>query len=165
MQQNDPKKQNLALLLFITTVILFLSSVFRYSAVYFRNSDTTVYISPPMTSSETILQETPMINPLKTEHEQTPIPSPELTHPITVKQSSGFTPAESSTEKRQEQIDINTADIDELCTLPGIGEKRAEDIIRYRTTQGLFTEPEDIMNVKGIGNKTFEKIKDQITVK
>ena len=62
------------------------------------------------------------------------------------------------------KIDINKATQQELMQLKGIGEKTAEQIIEYRTSVGKFTKIEDIMNVKGIGEKKFEAIKDQITV-
>jgi competence protein ComEA len=60
------------------------------------------------------------------------------------------------------KININEAGIEELETLPGIGETRAKDIINYRNTAGYFDEIDDILNVKGIGLSTFEKIKDLI---
>ena len=63
-----------------------------------------------------------------------------------------------------EKININTAGIEELILLPSIGEGRAEDIIKYRDKNGDFSRIEDIMQVSGIGEKTFEEIKEQITV-
>ena len=62
------------------------------------------------------------------------------------------------------KININTAGADELQTLPGVGQVTASKIIDYRTASGPFHSVEDIMNVSGIGDKTYEKIKDQITV-
>lgn len=62
------------------------------------------------------------------------------------------------------KVNLNTASVEELCTLPGIGESRAEDIIRYRTENGAFTSPEDIMQIPGVKTSTFEKIKDKIIV-
>ena len=63
-----------------------------------------------------------------------------------------------------DQININTAETEELVLLPSIGEGRAEDIIEYREDNGNFDRIEDIMQVSGIGEKTFEEIKEQITV-
>ena len=62
-------------------------------------------------------------------------------------------------------VDLNSADVKQLCTLPGIGESRAGDIIAYRQENGGFTGIEDIMNVPGIKESTYNKIKDLITIK
>lgn len=61
-------------------------------------------------------------------------------------------------------ININTADEKELDSLPGVGPSKAKDIIRYREEKGEFKSIEDIKNVKGIGESSFEKLKDKITV-
>ena len=61
-------------------------------------------------------------------------------------------------------IDINTATRDELMSLSGIGESRADAIISYRDEQGGFFSIEDLKKVSGIGDSTFEKIKEKITV-
>jgi competence protein ComEA len=61
-------------------------------------------------------------------------------------------------------VDINTATAAELETLPGIGPKTADAIVEYREANGPFETIEDIMDVPGIGEGTFEKIKDGITV-
>lgn len=61
------------------------------------------------------------------------------------------------------KISINTATKTELMNLNGIGESKATDIINYRNENGLFQSIEDIKNVSGIGDKLFEKIKNQIT--
>lgn len=61
-------------------------------------------------------------------------------------------------------VNINTASLDELLTLTGIGESKARAIIEYRESFGLFTTKEDIMNVDGIGESLYEKIKENITV-
>ncbi len=61
------------------------------------------------------------------------------------------------------QVNINTADKKELMTLEGIGAKKAEAIIEYRSTS-KFNSIEDLKKVNGIGDKLFDKIKTSITV-
>ncbi len=61
-------------------------------------------------------------------------------------------------------VNINTATSEQLQLLPGIGEKKAEEIIKYRKEKGDFKAPEDIKKVKGIGKGLFKKIKDNIVV-
>lgn len=68
-------------------------------------------------------------------------------------------------ENGLQKVNINTADKELLCTLPGIGETRAESILTYRSEHGSFSQIEDIMQVSGIKESSFQKIKDQITVK
>lgn len=60
-------------------------------------------------------------------------------------------------------VNINTATIEELDTLPGVGPAIAKRIVEFRSTQH-FTKPEDIMLVKGIGKKKFAKLRERITV-
>ena len=73
------------------------------------------------------------------------------------------TAAAFSPEADSGLININTASADELKTLSGIGDVTAEKIIEYRSSTA-FKSKEDIMSVDGIGSKTYEKIKDDITV-
>lgn len=61
-------------------------------------------------------------------------------------------------------VNLNTADIAALMTLPGIGESRAKAIISYREQHGAFAQIEDIMKISGIKQAAFSKIKDKITV-
>lgn len=68
-------------------------------------------------------------------------------------------------EKTDSLVNINTADAATLCTLPGIGESRAKDIIAYRDAHGNFESCEDIMKVSGIKASVYSKISDRITVK
>ena len=62
------------------------------------------------------------------------------------------------------KVNLNNATKEDLMTLKGIGPARADDIITYRTDHGAFQSIEEIMNVPGIKNNAFEKIKDDITV-
>ena len=76
----------------------------------------------------------------------------------------GETPVASSAKNETSLISINTADLTELQQLPGIGPAKAEAIIQYREEEGPFGVVEDLQNISGIGEKTFEKLKDLITV-
>lgn len=62
------------------------------------------------------------------------------------------------------KVNINTANKTELQTLTGVGPAIADKIIAYRESHGSFKRPEDIKNVSGIGDKTYEKMKNNITV-
>ena len=61
-------------------------------------------------------------------------------------------------------VNLNTATATQIATLPGIGEKAAQRIIEYREKNGGFKKIEELMNVKGIGEKSFLKLKPLITV-
>jgi len=75
--------------------------------------------------------------------------------------SSPVTSSDTSTEK----INLNSADETALTSLPGIGTSKAQAIITYREENGSFQKVEDLKNVSGIGDKTFEKLKEYIVVK
>ena len=62
------------------------------------------------------------------------------------------------------KININRADSDELEKIPGVGPATAKKIIEYRTNNGNFSSIEEIKNVSGIGEKTYESMKEYITV-
>ena len=75
--------------------------------------------------------------------------------------------AEKARQEREQAagiVNLNTASKDQLMSLPGIGESRAEDIIRYRKESGGFQNIEEIMRVPGIKESAYLKIKDSITV-
>ncbi len=71
---------------------------------------------------------------------------------------------DSEDKKINEKININTAGMDMLCKLEGIGETTAEKIIAYRDSNGKFKTIDEIKQVEGIGNAKFDKIKEKITV-
>ena len=80
-------------------------------------------------------------------------------------QQAVFSAEGSSEEKDGGLVNINTADKTQLMTLPGIGESRAESILAYRKEAGGFAKIEDIMQVSGIKEGAYEKLKDKICVK
>jgi competence protein ComEA len=63
-----------------------------------------------------------------------------------------------------EIINLNSATVAQIATLPGIGPKTADLVVQYRTKNGPFKKIEEIMNVRGVGEKSFLKIKDRLTV-
>ena len=67
------------------------------------------------------------------------------------------------TQNKPELLNINTASVDELQTLPSIGEATAQRIIDYRTQHGDFSSVNDLQNVRGIGAKTLEKLRPFIS--
>jgi competence protein ComEA len=81
--------------------------------------------------------------------------------PVSLPSSSS---SSSSSGQAGGKVNINTATAEELSTLPGIGPTKAKSIIDYRTTNGPFQSIEDIKDVRGIGDATFENLKDKITV-
>lgn len=74
--------------------------------------------------------------------------------------TTGTPPASSEAEV----ININTADATQLQEISGVGEKKASDIIAYREANGPFQNVDELTNVSGIGEKTLEKMRQQITV-
>lgn len=87
--------------------------------------------------------------------EVTPASTPSQAKPTTASGVQGDSSA---------QINLNTATTEELQTISGIGAKRAQDIIDYRDANGGFSSVDDLKNVSGIGEKTLEKLKAEVTV-
>lgn len=108
--------------------------------IKFPRKGETVQSQPPARAAQTVLSAPRTVQP-----SQTAAPSPRASA------VSG-------------KININTASLDELDTLTGIGPKTGQAIINYRESNGPFRRVEDLMNVKGIGPKKFDSIKDAITV-
>ncbi len=165
-----PKKLRRFLLLFIavSTIFFFLrikdqESKVRYRAVAGeeRGEDSATGESgaeSPEKERSTI--ENPTIESFSTE-------SPTIessTKESFTKESSATGSSSSKSEKITTKININTASVEELQTLKGIGPATAKSIILYREEYGAFSAIEEIMNVKRIGEKTFAKIKERITV-
>jgi competence protein ComEA len=73
-------------------------------------------------------------------------------------------PEKSEGESAPAKISLNTGTLEQLCTLPGIGPGTAQRIIDYRMNIGLFQNIEDVMNVKGIGEAKFAKMKDSLSL-
>lgn len=78
--------------------------------------------------------------------------------------NGNFNSKSSSKPKFTGKINLNNAGMNELMSLPGVGQKTAERIIEYRKSKGKFSSVKEIMQVKGIGNAKFEKLKDLIYI-
>ena len=84
-----------------------------------------------------------------------------------VSQASASTSGNSSatsTSSQSDKINLNTASLEDLKKISGIGDKRAQDILDYRDSQGGFKSVDELTNVSGIGEKTLEKLKNDVTV-
>jgi comEA protein len=77
---------------------------------------------------------------------------------------SAYAQEKQSGDANAVKVNINTAGKEQLMDLPRIGEKIAERIIEYREKNGKFKRPEDIMKVKGIGEKTFKKFEKRLVI-
>ena len=170
-----PKKLRRFLLLFIavSTIFFFLrikdqESKVRYRAVAGeeRGEDSATGESGAESpEKETSTIENPTTESLTIESFSTESPTIESsTKESFTKESSATGSSSSKSEKITTKININTASVEELQTLKGIGPATAKSIILYREEYGAFSAIEEIMNVKRIGEKTFAKIKERITV-
>jgi competence protein ComEA len=80
--------------------------------------------------------------------------------PAAAQRAARPSPAAPSTEA----VNLNSATATQLADLPGIGLKTAELIVQYRAKNGPFKKIEEVMNVRGVGEKSFLRIKDRLTV-
>ena len=109
----------------------------------------------------------PELRQISNVRQNTPMPITVKEHVIPISPDVSVPPQPSikkSTSSDGSRININTATSQELQTLPRVGPALAQRIIEYRQISGGFSTVDDLANVKGIGGKTLEKIRDSITV-
>ncbi|ATF12552.1 ComEA family DNA-binding protein [Brevibacillus sp. HB1.2] len=93
------------------------------------------------------------------------IPAKGATAPVSASIGLVQSASSVSTTGASSAINLNMATVEELMSLPGIGEARAKAIVEYRTKQGPFRSADDLKQIEGIGEKMFARIKDRLVVK
>lgn len=92
-------------------------------------------------------------------------PAPSVSPPLTGVAAVRRQPTEVTSKRfAKGRLDLNRATMQDLHTLPGVGPKLAERIMKYRQLVGAFQSPDDLRGVKGIGKKTLERIRPLVTV-
>ncbi len=92
------------------------------------------------------------------------VPTPDATNAGDVAPGYGYGAAATSVQEPQEPIDVNTASEEQLELIPGIGPAMAQRIIAWREQNGPFERVEDLLNVRGIGTTTLEKLRPYVVV-
>lgn len=80
------------------------------------------------------------------------------------KNNDGSVSLDANSDSASDMVNINTAGIDELMELPGIGQTKASAIVEYREKNGTYNDTSDIKNVSGIGEALYERIKEKIEI-
>ena len=146
-------------------ILCLMLSAFLFGMYFGRNiGNNTVdisYITNITTGTQSTNPTTGTQSTTPTAGTQNTAPSVAPTEPATAATESQTVPTQNTVSGK---VNINTADLETLMTLEGIGETYAQRIIDYRNEHGPFASIADITNVSGIGTKRFEAIMDDITV-
>lgn len=119
-------------------------------------------VSSPQT--ETVQEENASLSPVMSDPGKTSAPDNAKTVVASVMEDVAEE-VTSDMEEASGRLDLNSASAMELQTIPGIGEVLSQRIIEYRDANGDFHTVQELMNIKGIGEKTFAKIKDYVEVR
>ena len=131
-----------------------------------KNADTTTINLSKKISAEMVIYVPKKDEVVKTTTNTTVTKDQEISNDASISDNNKPASKDNSSTQTPNKtlVNINTATIQELTTLSGVGEAKARDIIDYRTLNGNFKTIEDIKNVSGIGEALYAKIKDYITV-
>ena len=146
----------------VYTIFVYVCGQVVHPGVYEMDEDSRVYEVIQMAGGMTELAAADYVNQaeLLEDGQKVYVPSMEDIEQGEAQQSTVLYYAEGDSDK----VNINLAGKEDLMVLTGIGEKRAEAILTYRQLHGSFSSIEELMQVEGIKQGTYDKIKDQITV-
>ncbi|WP_297581039.1 helix-hairpin-helix domain-containing protein [uncultured Lactobacillus sp.] len=158
---NSPSKQN--------TVTVDIAGAVKHSGVYTLKNGARLNDLLKVCGGLTDKAETRAINRAALLKDQDQIYVPNIGEKIeNIPAAGNTTPTNSSASdsasSNSEQVHLNSATVEDLQKLNGVGQKKAEQIIAYRDQNGGFKQIEDLTKVTGIGEKTFEKLKDQLAL-
>ena len=150
------------------SVILFLAGIFILGFIYkefFKDDGNAEYKNFNYSSEDSLFSYYSKLNPESDPEDSLLASNLEIKRKVLeLTDTFAFTKKNIST-LREKSININSAKLEELIMLPGIGEKTAEKIIELRKERGKFNTLEELMNVKGIGEVKFNKIKKFLYIK
>ena len=149
------------------TIVIVLSLLLAaFAGGYFtgRNAvsggSTAVYTQLPVPLEETVPE-----NSQNSEAQENPaLPDDSAAIPLTGQTPDEPTETSDAENSQEEKVNLNTADVDELMTLPGIGPVIAQRIVDFREEYGPFSAVEELLDVSGIGEKKLEDVKDLVYV-
>ena len=157
---NSPSKQN--------TVTVDITGAVKHSGVYTLKNGARLNDLLKVCGGLTDKAETRAINRAALLKDQDQIYVPHIGEKIenvpVVGNTTTNSSAPDSASSNSEQVHLNSATVEDLQKLNGVGQKKAEQIIAYRDQNGGFKQIEDLTKVTGIGEKTFEKLKDQLAL-
>ena len=139
-------------------LLIHICGAVNYPGVYEFPEDARIYQAVEMAGGFTAEADTEYLNMAEPLTDGMKIYIPTLEETMEMKAE------QESLENADEKVNLNAAGLSELCTLPGIGEAKAKSIIAYREQIGKFDSIEQIMDVEGIKEGLFYKIKDSIKV-
>lgn len=147
----------------IQQVFVDIKGAVLYPGVYELQQDQRIRDAVQLAGGYTEDADTQLINHAQKVQDEMVIYIPEKGEQL-AEGATNFITLPTENNSNEQKININKADVSALSTLPGIGPSKAQSILSYREENGPFQTIDDLKNVSGIGDKTFEKLQDSITV-